>query len=337
MNAELNLETPDVSDLAPRESGAQSPASAPARQTRPMSSPPNTEKPQQWLTFGSRAALRPEPRVAPQQSDSDYVADSECDWINLGPLAVRAASVRGHMHRYEGTIRQDSFAVGSRDGFLLLAVADGVGSASHSHLGSRFVTATAVSDPMLVAEADEILGDSSEVPPQHLTHLQSALESVAADRGLDPGALSTTFLFAAVKESPTRMDDGRDVYHAVLWSIGDSEFLRITSSGVDRLSAQDEPAEDEIVDSSTRSLPLQVEAMVWVETFEAGETLALVTDGVVNILGANSEFRQHVVDEWSQSSPTPAALMTTLDATVKSFDDDRTFVGVRFPDGPRER
>lgn len=302
-----------------------------ARDRKSMKTAHRSQNTESWLTFGPSATLRPEPRKVAAQLQPDYVSDSEVDWLELGELSVRAGSVRGHLHRYEGTVRQDSFAIGSRDQFLVLAVSDGVGTASHSHLGSRFLTQRAVSDDALLADATALLGDGTEVQPGDLTLLKGALEQVGLLRGLEPRDLSSTLLVAAVLTEPQQSPQEQTVYLAALWSLGDSSFLRITDCGVEQLLPPNEHSEGPLVNSSTQSLPLQTAATVWVECFSPGETLALVTDGVANIVASNSDFRSHLQSQWDSSAPSPAQLLETLDATVKSFDDDRTMVAVRFP------
>ena len=78
----------------------------------------------------------------------DHVVPSE---HSIGGLEIRAASVRGLMHRYRKQPRQDSFSV-SYDQVTkttVVVVCDGVGSLSMSHIAASFVTSRL---PLLYSE-----------------------------------------------------------------------------------------------------------------------------------------------------------------------------------------
>ncbi|MGW4092871.1 protein phosphatase 2C domain-containing protein [Nocardia sp. NPDC004750] len=73
--------------------------------------------------------------IGPEYGRNPYRADTMIDGWSRGPFAVRAVSVRGYLHRYNGAPRQDDFAVTAapeRDR-LIVAVADGVSAARSSH------------------------------------------------------------------------------------------------------------------------------------------------------------------------------------------------------------
>lgn len=107
-----------------------------------------------WFSGPKPPLYAPEPRAAVSvrgDADAALVPDLVVDGATHGPLTVRAASVRGDSHRYHGEPRQDSLCVAllgeaeparagnPAPGLLLLAVADGVGSARRSHVGSQAV------------------------------------------------------------------------------------------------------------------------------------------------------------------------------------------------------
>ncbi|MCB1225405.1 MAG: protein phosphatase 2C domain-containing protein [Verrucomicrobiales bacterium] len=62
-----------------------------------------------------------------------------------GPFRVVAASRRGRSHANRGEFRDDDFAIGyaSDTGWLVIAVADGAGSATYSRAGSKIASAAA--------------------------------------------------------------------------------------------------------------------------------------------------------------------------------------------------
>ena len=77
---------------------------------------------------------------------SGYRPDTVFDGWSTADFTVRLASVRGYSHRYSGLPRQDDVAMGydPRSGFILFAVADGVSSASQSHIGAAIACTTFV-------------------------------------------------------------------------------------------------------------------------------------------------------------------------------------------------
>lgn len=283
------------------------------------------------LVFGPMGTLKPAPRRTAQPVLA-LVPDTALDWVDTTGLAVRAAACRGHMKRYEGEVRQDAFALGQYEGFYWVAVGDGVGSAAHSHFGSSLATAAAVGGmhTELAAQARDLLGRGGAALVQ--------LDGLAADLGIQASRLntqalelSTTLVLAAIPVAAAQsVEDGEsDRIDVVLWQIGDSPSGLIRD-GLLSILSPDDPAVSALANSAVEALPLHSEARVWVEHLHVGDTLVLMTDGVSNIVAANAEYRAALALLWQQEAPTPAALLEVVDATVKSFDDDRTFAGVRF-------
>ena len=128
-------------------------------------------------------------------SDSDVsgTADTERESHLVG------CSVRGPSHEEEETPCQDDWA-GTQlsDSRFALAVADGLGSASHSHKGSEVASETAVEylkDVLTDRElTEEILRDTLETA---FTSARSALQDEADRQGVSIKDLNTTLLVAA--------------------------------------------------------------------------------------------------------------------------------------------
>lgn len=276
------------------------------------------------VTFGPQARLLPAPKKVAEQSPRalEHVPDIAMDWLDAKFAEVRAISARGHDHRYLGQIRQDTFAMELTETYLVLAVADGVGEESDSHLGS----AIASRDIVRAANVLEMVAAASEVGREvSLERLAIELAYEARKNGLNERQVATTLVLAMVSASATD-DGGRDV---VVAQIGDSTAWRHSSGEWQQLGEGD-ATEGDVHSTSVEPLPLHSKARVWRETFRPGETLALVSDGVGNILHANASYRRELSAMWSEWAPAPAHLLQVVDATVKSFGDDRTFVGVRF-------
>ncbi|WP_327635297.1 protein phosphatase 2C domain-containing protein [Kribbella sp. NBC_00482] len=275
--------------------------------------------------FGPPANLSPVPRrLAKQRSATRHVPDIALDWLDTQVGRVRALSARGHMHRYLAEVRQDSFGIGAPDGYLTLAVADGVGSSSASHIGSAYAARASVGHDGLVAS----LADPS-VDTVSLDFLSSAMQTMAAENNLQPRQLSSTLMLAAVADQRPSTDG----FEVTLAQVGDSSAWRLRDGRWIELGAGPEDTESPIV-TAVESLPLCPIARVWREIFRPGETLALVSDGIGNILPANQDFADALAELWRTDAPVPADLLSVLDATIKSYDDDRTFVGLHFAELP---
>ena len=97
--------------------------------------------------------IHPQPKkVAPQwlelePDDKSDAVPHEAHEVATGQPGWRivAASVRGKLHAHKGQYREDSFAHGCVDGWTILAVSDGAGSAKLSRIGSRIACDTALS------------------------------------------------------------------------------------------------------------------------------------------------------------------------------------------------
>ncbi|WP_179789925.1 protein phosphatase 2C domain-containing protein [Actinopolymorpha rutila] len=282
------------------------------------------------MTYGPSARLGPVPhRIAAQPPRAlEHVPDIAMDWLEVGEpnggIAVRAVSARGHMHRYLGEIRQDSFAIGVTPEAVVVAVADGVGSSSGSHLGSALAARGIANDWELI---EEIIG-GVKTGETSFGKIAVRLTHEAKNSSFTPRDVSTTLIVAIVRRAP----EGDGTREVVLAQIGDSDAWRKTDNGWTSLGHGDDPNSGSAVLSTVVDpLPEHPTARVWRESFAPGETLALVSDGIGNILRLQPSYAHDLAELWRRGAPSPASLLKVVDATVKAFDDDRTFVGVRFP------
>jgi serine/threonine protein phosphatase PrpC len=275
------------------------------------------------FTFGPAGRLRPVPTRTAKQSpvSLEHVPDIALDWVELSFADVRAVSARGHMHRYLGEVRQDCFAVEAADTYLAVAVADGLGSACQSHAGSSIAAREVTRDAKIIEGVVASASDGSVT----LNDLATILSHEARRQKVDAREVATTLVLAVVAGGKNEAGE----YEVVLAQIGDSTAWRCTETGWLQLGQIE--SQEEIVSTAVDPLPLHDQAYVWRETFSSGDTLALVSDGVGNILSANPSFKRELARLWSGSAPSLGDLLKVLDASVKTFDDDRTFVGVRFP------
>ncbi len=279
--------------------------------------------PSQLAAFGDRGALRPVPgKVTSQPGDLlAQVPDTAIEWMDRDGLAVRGVSVRGHVHRYEGSIRQDQLAMGQVGQAWVLAVADGLGSQAHSHLGaaiaSRFISRSSSLEALL----------NSEEPIYSCAEVASIMRHEAESRGLDPRSISTTLTFAVVDPRPVLDESGTPRWWIAVAQVGDSHAYLLRDGRWDLVTPTGQ--KDDLA-NVVDPLPRHTEAAVRYLEAGPGDVLALTTDGVGNLLEDQSEFGAALASLWVDAAPSPAALLYVVDGSVKSYDDDRTFLAIRF-------
>jgi serine/threonine protein phosphatase PrpC len=280
------------------------------------------------VAFGDAAKLGPHPRGLPAQPwrVSDYVADTVLDGMAAGSIEVRGVSARGHSHRYVGTVRQDSFALGAAGRYFAFAVADGLGSAEWSHVGSATAAREAVKWEQLEFAGEHVAREGSIL---RMPGLATYVTRAAFERGLTERDVATTLVLAAVPKEPEVDTEGRPFWTVAIFSVGDSGAAIIRDGSWTRVNA-DAHSADGIASTATDALPFSVKPERVLLKVQPGDVLVLATDGVLNVAAANAEYRDALVALWSEGVPEPAELLRYVDATVKSYDDDRTFVGIRF-------
>ncbi|MCX4990476.1 MULTISPECIES: PP2C family serine/threonine-protein phosphatase [unclassified Streptomyces] len=277
----------------------------------------------------------PEPLELPsvrQDPTAALTPDMVVDGAGYGALTVRAASVRGDSHRYQGEPRQDSLAVvrlgaPGADGLLLLAVADGVGSAARSHIGSQEACRLAAIElDGLSAELSEALRSGDQ--PRFAVLADTAVGRVATllahrarEHGDDPAAYATTLRALLV---PLDLRVRTRGFLAV--GDGGTALLR---DGAWNLSLTDpEHDGDGMIDTRTAALPHGHRARArLLAPALPGDVLVLCTDGLSTPLAGDAGMRDFLASGWGMGTvPAPADFLWQLQYRVKSYDDDRTAV-----------
>ncbi|MFD5520537.1 protein phosphatase 2C domain-containing protein [Streptomyces sp. NPDC127066] len=277
----------------------------------------------------------PEPRELPSVREDPTAAltpDMVVDGAGYGPLTVRAASVRGDSHRYQGEPRQDSLAVvrlgaPGPDGLLLLAVADGVGSAARSHVGSQEACRLAAMELDAVsAELSETVraGDRpgfAALVDTAVGRVATLLAHRAREHGDDPAAYATTLRALLVPLDPRVRTRG-------FLAVGDGGTA-LLRAGEWNLSLTDpEHDGDGMIDTRTAALPHghRARALLLAPALP-GDVLVLCTDGLSTPLAGDAGMRDFLGSGWGRgAAPAPADFLWQLQYRVKSYDDDRTAV-----------
>lgn len=265
--------------------------------------------------------------------------DTELDGVDLGPLRVRAASIRGDAHRYTGTTRQDALrlsrvaADGNRAAAVVACVADGVGSEPLSHLGAT--TAVAAVCEAVARKAAAFLAPSppaevlSRACGQVIVDVDARLRERAAmlARHLDvePWHLCTTLTAAVLDE------DERSPRRCVVFGIGDSPVLRLRRGRWERMwPVTEDPYA--VALNMTEALPLRPDQLPWPEIegtvldLEPGDVLVLCSDGLGNPL-RRAAIQQLLADQWGRGVvPDLTDFHRQLGFRARGFDDDRTAI-----------
>lgn len=266
--------------------------------------------------------------------------DTIADGADLGDLVLRAASVRGLLHRQYRTPRQDALAFGVREhgAWVVAAVADGVGSADRSELGAALASRVAVELALDALEAAPLL-EIAWAPL--VARVSGAIVDLAradadAEGAGEPEAAhrlarrlySTTLSLIAVETAAIG-----GVRRGVAVTVGDSPALKLTRTGGWLPLAGMKSAGDDsgIVDTAVTPLPsgpAEPPPAVTPFALTAGEAVFVMTDGVGNPLGNGSgEVGAALAESW-QSPPDPLTFASQVGFGRKGFTDDRAVVGV---------
>jgi hypothetical protein len=263
---------------------------------------------------GAIAALRqgelgPPLRAAGTPWRLDAVADVPDTVIEagrVGELEIRAASTRGAAHRSRGEVRQDAVGVSDLGGrFVLAAVADGAGAASHAHRGAQLAVRYALGYlawalPGADLDAVDMVG------------ALRAADRAVREAGPSPECRATTLTVAAIELGSAGQGHR---YRTV--RVGDSPAMVLTGGAFVPLFARRAQVDDRL--PSPRGPADGVRGVL-----RAGEALVLATSG----LGApvrETAVGTHLAQAWAEP-PGPVAYLHQLHFDLPGFDEDRTAV-----------
>lgn len=277
-----------------------------------------------FASFGDLGRLSPIPRRVSRQPEDPWahVPDTAVEWADLAGLTVRGVSVRGHSHRWEGSIRQDQLAVGEVDDLLVCAVADGLGSQPESHLGAALAARSVTGWPSV---RDLLTPGLTEFDCHAISE---TLTAEAAARGADPVSLSTTLTFATIQRDPIETE-GTTQWRVAIAQIGDSPAYVLRDGTWTAISGQGAAAEAGLT-NVVDPLPQHSLAAVWQLALAPGDVLVLATDGVGNLVEDVPDFAAAISRRWADRPLSPSELLYYVDAAVKTYDDDRTLLAVGF-------
>lgn len=267
------------------------------------------------LGFPGRAACE---LPAGEPLDAPMVPDHALSEYSTSELEIRAASIRGLMHRYRGQPRQDAFSVAydRASETTVVVVCDGVGSMRRSHEAAAFVV--------------------DRLPSHYWAHrdwtaavkavnaeLQEVVDRLRAD--LDPAEwdtnrMATTVVAAAIAPGPV----GRC---AQIVRSDDSTVWTLASDGMWTAVSAETDVDAAVHTGSVRALPAASPRLHHLEIAFDDGALFLMTDGVGDPLEGAAEVREILATWWS-SPPPIFDFGSQVGFARKSHMDDRTVVGV---------
>ncbi|MCC7052943.1 MAG: protein phosphatase 2C domain-containing protein [Gemmatimonadaceae bacterium] len=188
-------------------------------------------EPASWSSRAPDAEWAPAPLVEALGERFITMAAAEPCTIDrqVDGWAVLGASVRGKSHGHRGEHRDDAIACVSRDGLLVMAVADGAGSSALSRIGAAVVADIATHRTAARFAADGHNADTTSrlgTAMAHAVHdAAMRLHALAAAAAEPPTAFRTTLLLVAMVGDTmlvSQVGDG-----AVLVQQADGRVLRV--------------------------------------------------------------------------------------------------------------
>jgi serine/threonine protein phosphatase PrpC len=272
---------------------------------------------------GGRAAAELPAGRPPGTPDS---ADHELSACAFPGVQVRAASVRGLLHRYRDQPRQDRFSLvhDEASGTLVITVCDGVGSRIRSQEAAAFVARQMPYEYLASGSWGTAIKDVNE----RLTGYATRVAERAAADGENPDlhGMATTFVGVAVPlggggraASIAWTDD------STVWSLDEGRWTNLTADADSRARAADE----ETHRVSVRALPHREPRFRTLDVPAGRGALFVVTDGIGVPLEEAAEVRDTLAGWW-ESPPDVFTFGSQVAFARKTHLDDRTAVGVWF-------
>lgn len=259
-----------------------------------------------------------------------YRPDTLADGWSTDAFTVRAASVRGYAHRYDGTPRQDDFAIAlaGQPQRVIIAVADGVSSAPQSHLGATYVSryvvqwlAASAGAPTSAIDWPHLIESAAWALVEHAAAISGheSLDAEEAER-----LVATTLVCAVVEPCADRSVKVQIV------SVGDSAAWILREGQFESVVGSKSPNDGGVTSSLVSGLPrVPVDVSATSAVFGPDDVLLLGTDGFGDPLGSGDGavgdlFRSLLTDR----IPSVIEFAHVLDFSRITFDDDRTLVAL---------
>jgi hypothetical protein len=284
---------------------------------------PKSVSPPAIAVFGNQPQVPVNPQALPLGLDS--TPDTVVDGADLGPLLIRAVSVRGDRNRQDARFRGDAFLLHAFEGrfprpVLLSVVAAGLGDGSWANAGAaRFCRSLATALGERAGGINTTWADSLE---QGVLHdlLRSATQDAA-------GPLKE---LATVKNTPlpteftailTPLGDGGRRQH-LIFGIGGGSVWRVRDGEWDRSF----PPSDDV--QTRASLPDTPEAVTWTTVETEPRDVLLLCTGAMAKLTQRVPVRDFFTQAWAPGAPHLTEFLWHMTFRAPAASDDRTAIGL---------
>lgn len=234
------------------------------------------------------------------------VPDTVLEAGRVGALEVRAASTRGVEHRSRGEVRQDSVGVADVGGrYVVTAVADGLGTASHAHRGAQLAVRQAIAYlawTLPGADLDQV----------NMIGAIDAADRAVRDAGPKPQCRATTLTVAAIELGWAGQGHR---YRAV--RVGGSPGLVLSGGTFTSLFARRNHVDDRLPSPKGQADGVR-------GVLRAGEALVLATGW---LSARESPVTRYLAEAWAEP-PGPVAYLNHLQFDLRGYEEDRTAVVV---------
>jgi serine/threonine protein phosphatase PrpC len=223
-----------------------------------------------------------------------------------------------------------------RSGLILFAVADGVSSASQSHIGAAIACTTFVETVRAGLDYDGRLDLPDAVESVAFRMADHAAYLLRQERP-DPEAVERLLASTLIAGYIRPVEHGAIV---VLIQIGDSGAWMLKDGRYFPLGQQKNDPDAEIISSAVNPLPRLAEKTTLAEyDLPPDAVLLLGTDGFGDPLGDGDGHIGNLFAEHLRTPPPARGLAHLLDFSRDTFDDDRTLLAIwqrpRPPERPR--
>jgi hypothetical protein len=269
----------------------------------------------------------------------DSVPDIELDWGSIDGIEVRAASIRGRTHRYEGSVRQDSFNIarisGESESYLFLCVADGLGSYPKSHIAAREADCAAARN---FSEQLRHTGSLEGVDVNAIIgRIQSDILDAWRQRERNPDLsmqdlcdqMRTTLSIALIPNVPS--EDG--AFRIKIFTVGDTSAWVLQKESGWKPITPVKGAGADIFSSSVSAIPSTAPVKFDEREYalHRGDAFFLMTDGIGDPLGDGSGPVGEALASMLRNAPDIYDFARICDFARRTHMDDRTLLGIWMP------